>query len=388
MKMLFHCYEFPPQAGGVGRYMEEMAHALAGGGVRCIVATSRSAGLPEYEATSFGCIHRFYDRNEIGTARVAQRVVAIAKEHRVGWIECADHHGEAFAVSRLRCDIPLIVKIHGSNPVRVLQRSHELHRWQRPLIAAARARKWRQTLREHRSIACGDLALVPSCRMLEELRVQRAILPAAVEVVPNPIRVEKVDRTLESIQPTVLMVGRLDIGKGIEFLPSVVRRVRAAVPDVVFECAGESGYARGIGSLRDWLERRLGEHRASVRFLGRLDSEGITGAYTRAWVVMVPSRWDNFPTVVLEAMARSRAIVASPNGGMPEMLAGTGCVIAEPALPEFSDAIVRFLVDRTARETAARGALDHARSEYAPDAVILRYLAVLRAHGIIREPSL
>ena len=55
--------------------------------------------------------------------------------------------------------------------------------------------------------------------------------------------------------------------------------------------------------------------------------------------MILPSRWDNFPTVLLEAMARSRPVVSSPNGGMPEMLEGTLCQAVDPSTPAFADEV-------------------------------------------------
>jgi glycosyltransferase involved in cell wall biosynthesis len=145
-------------------------------------------------------------------------------------------------------------------------------------------------------------------------------------------------------------------------------------PDVILEIAGSDSYARGLGGMKDWLVVRFGKLIRNVRFLGQLDQVQLHTTYCNAWVVIVPSRWDNFPQVVLDAMVRGKAIVASPHGGMPEMLAGTSCVIRDPYTPAFAENVCAFLADKGSRRHAGNSVMQKAIGAYSPERVVQQYV--------------
>ena len=177
----------------------------------------------------------------------------------------------------------------------------------------------------------------------------------------------------------VLMVGRIDFGKGIQYLPRLVRNLVRDFPELKLEIAGQDSYARGIGSLKNWLCQELGDLQNHVSFLGQLDKEALEKAYARAWVVIIPSRWDNFPTVLLEAMSLGKPVVASPHGGMPEMLEDTECQTAEPDSQDFSERVRLYLVDESARRRAGQSMLRKATSVYSPNRIAEEYVKLITA---------
>lgn len=268
---------------------------------------------------------------------------------------------------------PVLIKVHGCNILDVVYESQILFPWQRPLIKAAILRNWQLTLREKQSIALADFLTAPSCRIIRELAKQQMRLPVYRGVIPNPVILENRKSGIESAVPTLLLVARLDIGKGIQYLPSMLRRLLVDFPSLTIEIAGEDSYARGIGSLKQWLIKEAGQLADHLCFLGHLDKEALDAAYDRSWAVIVPSRWDNFPTVVLEAMNHHKPVVASPNGGMPEMLAGTLCKIARPDTDEFSEEIACLLGDASLRKAAGNSMYEKAVKTYAPDVVASSY---------------
>lgn len=381
MKVLFHCYEFPPQAGGVGSYIKQMAAALMEIGHGSIIVTSRSPGLPECEETAGGLIYRAYERHEIRSSRVRDFVLDLAKKHAVDLMEGADHHGEMAGLMPACDRPPILIKVHGSNPIRVVQNAQVIHPWQRIMVRLAHIRNWRQTLAEKHSIEHADLLQVPSARLLAELKKQGLRLPAKVGVVPNLVMpVPPGGR--EAAVPTVLFPSRLEIRKGIQYLPALMERLLRDFPDLRLEIAGDDSYARGLGPLRSWLANQMGNTMGHVQFLGRLTLDEMDEAYRRAWVVLLPSRWDNFPMTVLEAMVRGKAVVASPHGGMPEMIAGTSCMIARPETAAFAEATALMLRDSDLRRKAGDSARIRALSEFGPAAVARQYIDFVNSSAV------
>jgi glycosyltransferase involved in cell wall biosynthesis len=69
----------------------------------------------------------------------------------------------------------------------------------------------------------------------------------------------------------------------------------------------------------------------ATRFCGRLDRDRMAALYRTASVVLNPSRVDNMPNSVLEAMASGAPVVSTDAGGVPFILRHGVCGIMVPA---------------------------------------------------------
>ena len=167
----------------------------------------------------------------------------------------------------------------------------------------------------------------------EEARLPRRFLrvvPNGVAIDPaagSPERRASARRALEigPEESVLLFVGRLAAQKAplriLETLAALLRldrrrkRVRAAI------C--------GAGPLESELraaEERMGL-RGSVLWLGEVEDTGPVLA--AADLLLLPSEWEGLPYVLLEALAEGTPVLATPVGGVPEVLSGplaTGCV--------------------------------------------------------------
>ena len=379
MNVLFHCWEYPPVGSGIGRYVEGMSAALRDAGHHTVVLTSRAAGFPECEFLDGGVVLRLFERSEMRTMRVARLALETARQHKIDWIEVADHWGEGATLLSLRGRPPVIVKMHYNDVLRTPRYAQAWYPWQKFMIDLACLRQWRSIRAEQYSIEHADVLLAPCQRILDEANRQGLTLPENCAVVPNPIRPISNWINLEAAVPTLLLVGRCDLGKGIAYLPELLKRLSPTFPNLMLEMAGGNSYARGLGLIRGWFERQLGPMMRHVRFLGILNRDALDKAYRQAWVVLVPSQWDTFPQVVLEAMVKSKAIVASPHGGMPEMLAGTSCAVADPATEAFARAVDAFLRSPAIRRQAGESARQRAAQEYVPEHIARKYIETISA---------
>ena len=75
--------------------------------------------------------------------------------------------------------------------------------------------------------------------------------------------------------------------------------------------------------------------RPDILFSPAGDDKDLVSAYARASVLVLPSLYEAFPLVVLEALASGTPVVGASDGGIPEMLAppGTGALFS-PGEPE------------------------------------------------------
>ncbi|MCX6995553.1 MAG: glycosyltransferase family 4 protein [Kiritimatiellaeota bacterium] len=379
MNILFFCWEYPPQGSGIGRYVAEMSSALRANGHYTVVVTSRSPDTLERENLESGMIYRIFDRTELRSRKTAEQAVEIARRHDAAWIEGADHWGECEPLLRLRNRPPVVVKMHYNDVLLKSRYAQAWYPWQRLMIDLACLRQWRSIRAERYSLEQADVLLACCQRSLAEAQGQGIRLPRQTAVIPNPMRPLSAWKNKESGHPTLLLVGRLDVGKGLPYVRPLLENLLPAFPELTLEIAGGDSYARGLGSIRHWFLKQLGPVCGHVRLLGSLSREALDDAYRRAWVVIAPSRWDTFPQVVLESMARGKPIVASPHGGMPEMLDKIPHTIADPATPAFAN-MVRHLIG-SPKERTALGKQTQARVHtlYSPTQVADQYIQALAA---------
>jgi len=374
MKVLFHSWEFGLGTGGIGQYLYQMAVGLTKLGHECIIVTGSDIPQADQSFAEAGTVYRMYKRGEVRTRGVAELVIDIARRHDVDYIEGADHWGECDKLLAIPGRPKILIKYHSCQYLRKLAEVSSYYPWQRLLIKAAQFRIREQIRAEKNCVERCDAALAPSQRIFQEYLKQGARLPDQRALVPNIITYVPPYKKQQGRRPTILFVGRLEILKGIEYLPNILAEVKKKIPDVVLEVAGDDQYARGIGSLQRWLQKGFGPLQESVRFLGHLEWKRLTEAYERSWLLVFPTKWDNFPMTVLEAMSYGRPVVTTPNGGMPEMLEGTGAAVAAPDSGEFSSAVTALLVDEKLRIKTGEACRQRVIEHYTPEKVIPSYL--------------
>ncbi len=91
----------------------------------------------------------------------------------------------------------------------------------------------------------------------------------------------------------------------------------------------------GDGPLRSDLQelsRRLGIEEA-VRFHGERPKAEVAGFMRQADLFVLPSRFENLPCVLIEALASGLPFVATAVGGVPELADGPGAFLCRPRDP-------------------------------------------------------
>ena len=158
------------------------------------------------------------------------------------------------------------------------------------------------------------------------------IIPPGVDLeVFNPLPREAVFDRLEQdpCSRVILFVGRMDPVKGLDTLLRALAQVLDRDPDLA-----EHACLCVVGGDRvDEDPRRLSEEQAridalarelglvdSVKFLGALPQDLLRLWYNAAEVVVVPSRYESFGMVALEAMATGTPVIASDVGGLSTLV--------------------------------------------------------------------
>ena len=113
----------------------------------------------------------------------------------------------------------------------------------------------------------------------------------------------------------MLAVGRLHSVKDHAFLVRACRLLKNH--DIHFECA-----IAGDGPERASLETLIGDLdlQGEVRLLGHLSRQQLDVCYAEADLVVLTSRSEGIPLVLMEAMARGRPVLAPAITGIPELV--------------------------------------------------------------------
>lgn len=142
--------------------------------------------------------------------------------------------------------------------------------------------------------------------------------------------------------PTIGLVARLAPQKGHRILFDALPGILAAVPNVRVRIVGHEELS-SVGELRAYaVDRGVADH---VCFEGFVDD--VPTLMHELDLVVLPSLWEGFGLVLLEAMAAARPVVASAVGPIPEVVTDgeTGLLVPPGDPSALADAVVRVLRD-------------------------------------------
>ncbi|MGH6718769.1 MAG: glycosyltransferase family 4 protein, partial [Alphaproteobacteria bacterium] len=122
---------------------------------------------------------------------------------------------------------------------------------------------------------------------------------------------------LDAARRTVLFVGRLTYLKGADRLVEIARRVGQASTGFQFCVIGQGDYGAALAALP----------RDLVNLNDAVPHDEVHVYFQAADLVILPSRTEGLPNVVLEALATRVPVIASPVGEIPDWV---GALATEP----------------------------------------------------------
>jgi D-inositol-3-phosphate glycosyltransferase len=195
-------------------------------------------------------------------------------------------------------------------------------------------------------------------------------------------------------QNMLLFVGRIEPLKGIDTLLEAVALLKQQGtldrnPLCVAVIGGEPDadpdrVSEEMGRLKT-LRATLGIDDV-VTFLGKRDQDTLQYYYSAALAVVVPSHYESFGLVALEAMACGRPVVASETGGLAFLVRDneTGFHVPAGDAPALADRLRRLVEDEVLRTRLGRQAAEYARSYSWPliaDQILGLYGTLLKKHA-------
>lgn len=169
----------------------------------------------------------------------------------------------------------------------------------------------------------------------------------------------------------IIFVGRLDHQKGIDWLVQTIPSWLTQLEDWELLIVGD-------GVFRDKLEERIDDNlRQRVKILGwRADAVELIA---ESKILLLSSRWEGMPNVVLQAMSNAKPVVATNVEGIAELLGNS----AEQQICRFGDTeqFAQKILNIANNPTLAHelGQLNRSRiiSKYSIDDMVNRYEQLL-----------
>jgi glycogen synthase len=374
MRVLMLSWEYPPVVvGGLGRHVHALATALAAAGHEVTVVTRHGADAPLDEVREGVRVVRAPDDPPLFTFRtetllswtmafnhaLTRAALRLAAESEYDVVHAHDWlvtHAAVTLKHHLR--VPLVATIHATEAGR--------HGGWLPgeLNRGIHSVEWWLTYEARRVLVCSGYMRWEVSRLFE--------LPAGkVQVIPNGVdeaAYATAPRTARAARaayggdgPLVVYAGRLVYEKGVQDLLAAVPRLRRRFPGLRVVVAGDGKYAPELRA--EAARRRLGR---TVRFAGFLGAElptepaepTLPALLAAADCAVVPSRYEPFGIVALEAAAAGAPLAVSATGGLAEFVEpGVTGVSFPPHDPAaLADAVTTLLRDEVLAHRLARRA--------------------------------
>ena len=189
-----------------------------------------------------------------------------------------------------------------------------------------------------------------------------------IKVMPNSINLDELKPASKKVPGQIVFVHWLAPRKGADLLPNIVRDCLKERGDLKFLIVGE-------GPLEEELKEEFKDI-SQVEMLGVLPNKRVRELIAESELMIMPSRQEGFPRVIIEAMALGTAFVSTDVGGVKD-IASEGAQLIEPEdTYEFAKATLKIISDSTLRENLVKSGL-HKVKDFSHDKVAKLFEAII-----------
>ncbi len=365
VRILHISWEFPPLVyGGLGRHVDALARAQVAAGDEVVVITQTEGSA---------------SRDEVHGTTVIRRprkdpALAFSEENLLAWVAGLEEPLAEAAQDLSRQWRPDVVHAHDWMVAHAAGAAAQL--FPAALVTTVHATEagrhsgWlpNELSRSLHSVEwwlthCSQRVITCSRSMKREVEQLFDLDPERVIAVPNGIDLAEWRTTPAARRrararhagegPLLVHTGRLEWEKGLHTLLDAMPTLRRRLPGVRLVVAGRGSKE---GEVKAQAKRlRLGR---SVEFLGWLPEDELHALVAAADVAVVPSRYEPFGLVALEAAALGTPVVVSACGGLAEIADDGRMALTFP--PGDHKALAAAVCDAVRDTAASRRRAGHA----------------------------
>ncbi len=139
--------------------------------------------------------------------------------------------------------------------------------------------------------------------------------------------------------------------KGLTILLDALKQIKKNIPDTQLVIVGDGNYRQYYENLACELDLER-----NVVFKGRLYGKKLVEEYQKTTVCVLPTSNDNFPTVLIEAMACSTPVIGTSVGSIPDIInhLDNGLLIPPQDSKALADALLTLLNNKSLSEKMGR----------------------------------
>ena len=380
MCVLHLSWEYPPLVyGGLGRHVHALTEAQAAQGHEVVVVTPHpgSDALAYDEIVNGVRVVRAphddpevppHDRFLAWTMALNHAMTRTALGLGHSWRPEVVHAHDwlvAHAAANLRAsfEVPIVATMHATEAGR--------HQGWLPndFSTSIHAIEWWLTFEARRVIACSQHMRWEVTRLFELPADKVDVLPNGIDLTEwttTPAELEAARALHAGAGPLALFAGRLEWEKGVHTLIEAMPRLRRRFPGLRLVIVGKGSQLEPLQQLT----RRL-RVSGSVTFTGWLTEGELRSVSAAADVAVVPSVYEPFGLVALEAAALGTPLVVADTGGLAEIVEHGETGLVFPALDPaaLADAVSAVLRDEVLARRIVRTARAVVERDYSWPAV-------------------
>lgn len=222
-------------------------------------------------------------------------------------------------------------------------------------------------------------------------RLATHMLPSTAAAKKDLVKYYKVDKNKAFVFPNALpdtdarnkgdlrtigFLGRLDRSKGVDILITAFKNVSDQFNDVQLVIAGTGSQER---ELKKQVENA--GLAGKVKFKGAIAYDEVRCFLVSVNFLVVPSRMDNLPTVVLEAFSVATPVIGSNAGGIPDMIKPgyNGLLFENGNAEELSQRMIQLIANEEKRNNMSWNARKTFEEKYCIDNLLSKFEALIEA---------
>lgn len=342
--------QFPPTVlGGIARYVSNAATMFAAAGhqvtvlaadrvdddsvlpsgARLVRFAPRQIDLRTLATADLSADHQAFPHNVLSAMpalsyEIAERAAQLARQSPPpDIIEVQDYAALGYFLLQRRLvedhplrDTPVVVHMH--SPGFTIRAANQEPSYRLPEYWTGQMERF--------CLVAAD-ALLISSQFLHD-RIVRELPTVAGRATVMPLPYAPLTRPAQPPTPGDLVYfGRLQPLKGVAPLADACAALWGQGADFRLTMIGEDTFVPAEGrGMREHLARRHARwiEAGRLTLLPPVSDDELWDRLARAWAVVMPSHWENFPNVVIEAMSLGKLVVASRSGGQRDIIGEGG----------------------------------------------------------------
>lgn len=380
MRVVLVSWEYPPLfIGGLATHVHGIATAMARAGHDVVIFTFQHPDALDDAVVDGVRVLRaptdlpWFPEDQFVSKMISanHQLVQLITRLTPGWVPDIVHahdwlSGWAGDTLRTLWRVPLVATIHATERGR--------HGGMIPSAgqsAAIDAAEWWLTFQSSAVICCSKFMAHQIHDSFEVPLDKLVIIHNAVDAVLWT-RSEPSAREPRPDAPLIVSWGRVQYEKGFQTLVEALPFLRQRIPGLRVVIAG-------TGSYRAELAERAEAFGVAdlIDFAGFVPADQLTALIQSADCVVIPSFYEPFGIVALEALAAAAPLVAARTGGMAEVLdeADAGLLFTPGDARALADAVIRTLTDTELTQRQTQNGLSLVTDHFSWDAVAASTIA-------------